>query len=150
LRTLGFKNVENDLFIENSYYFRNSLVRANYGASKTTKYLVKFLENLLLGAKNVLKNKELRIDFTDTEKSLIDTIKTQVSDDETDPLNDKTAHAVFVVICENVYITAEEIKDKFKISLATAKRKIKMLKDGGYIKRVGSVKSGYWKVLKRG
>lgn len=46
LRTLGF-SVENNLFADNSWYFRNSLVRANYnnyekGIRKTTKYLELF------------------------------------------------------------------------------------------------------------
>ncbi|MDR1785791.1 MAG: Fic family protein [Spirochaetaceae bacterium] len=30
LRHLGFKNVNNDLFAEHSWYFRNALVRANF------------------------------------------------------------------------------------------------------------------------
>lgn len=43
LRTLGF-NVVNDVFAQNSWYFRNALVRANYsnlqkGITETTMYL---------------------------------------------------------------------------------------------------------------
>ena len=46
LRTLGF-NVVNDVFADNSWYFRNALVRANYsdltqGITETTIYLVNF------------------------------------------------------------------------------------------------------------
>ena len=52
LRMLGF-NVENNLFAENSWYFRNALVRANYnnikeGIYETTEFLEKFLKNLTL------------------------------------------------------------------------------------------------------
>lgn len=37
LRILGFK-AENDLFAENSWYFRNALVRANYNNIKEGIY----------------------------------------------------------------------------------------------------------------
>lgn len=66
LRKLGFKNVDNNLFSEHSWYFRNALVRANYedlsnNIPKTDEYLVRFLKNLLLGEKYLLKNRELQI-----------------------------------------------------------------------------------------
>jgi len=65
LLTLGYK-VENDYFKENSWYFRNALVRANYnnhqkGIYETDEYLCKFLGNLLLGEKNELSNEELGV-----------------------------------------------------------------------------------------
>ncbi len=65
LRTLGFF-VTNDIFAENSWYFRNALVRANYtnlkkGIHETTKYLELFLENLLLDKKNELHNRDLHV-----------------------------------------------------------------------------------------
>ena len=65
LKTLGF-DVTNDIFAENAWYFRNALVRANYtnlkkGVHETTEFLELFLENLLLGEKNELKNSNLHI-----------------------------------------------------------------------------------------
>lgn len=52
LRSKGFV-VDNTLFKDNSEYFRNALVRANYenvgkGIRRTTEYLYKFFDNLLL------------------------------------------------------------------------------------------------------
>ena len=63
LRMLGF-DAENDMFAENSWYFRNALVRANYtnikeGIYETTEFLEKFLRNLLLGEKHELHNREM-------------------------------------------------------------------------------------------
>jgi len=63
LRTLGF-DVENDVFADNAWYFRNALVRANYtnvpkGIEETTEYLEKFFRNLLLGEANVLQSRYL-------------------------------------------------------------------------------------------
>ena len=51
LKTFGF-NVNNETFAENSWYFRNALVRANYndlqnGIHATTKFLEMFFENLV-------------------------------------------------------------------------------------------------------
>jgi fido (protein-threonine AMPylation protein) len=63
LRTLGF-DVDNDLFEKESWYFRNALVRANYtdikrNIHKSDVWLMRFLENLLFGEKNELKNREM-------------------------------------------------------------------------------------------
>lgn len=65
LRILGFK-AENDLFAENSWYFRNALVRANYnnikeGIYETTEFLEKFLMNFLLDENNKLSNEEMHV-----------------------------------------------------------------------------------------
>ena len=66
LRSIGFY-VENDLFANNSWYFRNALVRANYrnavkGVEPDMRYLVRFFRNLLLGETNELKNRYMVID----------------------------------------------------------------------------------------
>ncbi len=68
LRTLGF-DVTNDIFAENAWYFRNSLVRANYndlknGIHETTEYLELFLRNLLLNENHPLHNRTLHISGT--------------------------------------------------------------------------------------
>ena len=65
LRSLGFE-ATNDIFAENAWYFRNSLVRANYnnlrsGIHKTTEYLEMFLRNLLLDEHNELHNRSMHI-----------------------------------------------------------------------------------------
>lgn len=67
LRTLGFTE-SNDIFSQNSRYFRNALVRANYsdlkrGIYETTEYLELFLRNMLLNEKNELLSRKLHIDF---------------------------------------------------------------------------------------
>lgn len=66
LRSIGFY-VENDLFANYSWYFRNALVRANYrnavkGVEPDMKYLVRFFRNLLLGENNELRNRYMVID----------------------------------------------------------------------------------------
>ena len=74
LRSLGF-NVTITLFADNSRYFRNALVRANYadiqnGIYEDRSFLEKFFRNLILGENNELKNHYLLIgaDVSTTEK----------------------------------------------------------------------------------
>ena len=63
LQSIGFK-VDNQLFEQHSWYFRNALVRANYkniakGISHDIHFLVLFFRNLLMREKNELKNRYL-------------------------------------------------------------------------------------------
>ena len=139
LRKLGFKEVNNDLFAEHSWYFRNALVRANYqdlskGIHKTEIYLIHFLSDLLLGENHTLINRELHVHYIDTVKTQYDTVKIE---------ND----IVFYLIEQNNKIIATEISERLKISLSTVKRKIKELKESGKIERIGSDKTGHWKII---
>ena len=129
-RALGFQ-VNHDLLAENSWYFRNALVRANYkdhrkGIHATNEFLLRFFENLLMDGKHELKNRELHVSFTKT-------------------VND----TVFLLISQDEKITSEEISELLQISISTAKRKIKELKEKGMIERVGSDKTGFWKIIDR-
>lgn len=65
LNNMGF-SVNNEMFKDNSIYFRNALVRSNYGnipkgIYPEFKYLVMFFENLLEDKNNKLNNKELYV-----------------------------------------------------------------------------------------
>ena len=84
LRTLGV-DVTNDIFAENAWYFRNSLVRANYndlknGIHETTEYLEIFLRNLMLNEDHPLHNRTLHISgaFARPEKVNIDEEKANI------------------------------------------------------------------------
>ncbi len=145
LRKLGFKEVNNELFAEHSWYFRNALVRANYedmfkGIHKTEKYLVYFLSNLLLAKNYSLKNRELHVLYFDTVKAPNDTVKT---------LDDTVNDTVFELIKQNSAISAKEIGERLTISLSTVKRKIKELKEDGKIVRIGSDKKGRWDIIEK-
>lgn len=176
LRTFGF-NVSNDLFAEHSWYFRNALVRANYNDYNrnifaTYEYLDRFFGNLLLGENNSLRNRELLI-FNDnkidtniirnTLNDIDDTVNVEdnttigendtvnIKNDTVNDIVDTVKHendTVFSLILGNPNITASGIAERLGIGIATAKRRIKALKDNGIIKRVGSDKTGSWQVLK--
>lgn len=140
VRKLGFKEVNNDMFAEHSWYFRNALVRANYedlskGIHKTETFLVRFLSNLLLGQNYSLKNRDMHVQFIDTVNV------------ESDTVNDTVNDTVFNLIKQNPMITSTEISLQLKISLSTTKRRIKELKETGQIERIGSDKTGHWKII---
>lgn len=72
LASKGYK-VTNDSFKENSLYFRNALVRANYanypkGVYPEFKYLRLFMENLLMNKNHELKNRNLLVEELFDEK----------------------------------------------------------------------------------
>lgn len=86
LRTLGF-DVTNDIFAENAWYFRNSLVRANYndlknGIHETTEFLEVFLRNFLLNENHPLHNRTLHISgtFKESKKVNIDSEKANIEE----------------------------------------------------------------------
>lgn len=73
VRSMGF-NVTNDVFAKNAWYFRNSLVRANYrdvknGVNEDMSFLEAFLRNLLMGEQNELKNRYMHIRWDETTHS---------------------------------------------------------------------------------
>ena len=68
LRSVGFR-IDNSLFANHSWYFRNALVRANYknlvkGIDYTPVYLERFFRNLLLGEQWDLFNRYLHVHST--------------------------------------------------------------------------------------
>lgn len=83
LRSLGFL-ATNDIFAKNAWYFRNSLVRANYtdlknGIYETTEFLELFLRNLLLDEKNELHNRAMHIN-----RQFIHSNKTDIKEEKVD------------------------------------------------------------------
>ena len=74
LRSMGYK-IDNTPFAQNSWYFRNALVRANYknlkeGIEENPVYLECFFRNLILGENNELKNRFTHIDYDEYMKKL--------------------------------------------------------------------------------
>ena len=83
LRMLGF-NVNNELFANHSWYFRNALVRANYrnvtkGIELEPIFLIRFFRNLLLGENNVLKNRYMLINPPEEWKIAIEREKSMLA-----------------------------------------------------------------------
>lgn len=170
LRSLGF-NADNRIFAENSWYFRNALVRANYnnlqkGIHENPEFLEKFFRNLLLGEHNELKNRFLHIrakDFleikkndknvtvnygkvTENNKSVTQNI-TENNKNITVKLT-QTQKDILNLIKENPHITQNEIASKLNIARETVNRNMKKLQQEKIIQRLGADKNGSWKILR--
>ena len=151
LRMLGF-NAENDLFAENSWYFRNALVRANYnnikdGVYETTEFLEKFLRNLLLGEKNELHNREMHI----TQKYLLGH-SNPMNDPINDPMNDQIKlnereQQIVNLLRGEPTLTRSGMAKYLGCSDSTIKRSLQSMVEKGVIKRIGSNKKGEWIIL---
>ncbi len=133
LRKFGF-NLNNDLFLNNSWYFRNALVRANYsnfekGVVETTKYLELFLRNLLFNEHNELKNRCLHIDYKETKN-----IKKI----------DKNINLLKESIKNKEYFTRNDVSNILNLSLSGSSKFIsKLLKEDVIIKVKGHGKGRY-------
>lgn len=147
LRMLGF-NVENNLFAENSWYFRNALVRANYnnikeGIYETTEFLEKFLKNLILNENNELHNREMHISHTfllGHEELMGDPINEPIN------LNDREQYIINLLRNDST-LTRNDMAEKLSCSDSTIKRLLKSMVEKGIIKRIGSNKKGEWIIL---
>lgn len=128
LRSLGF-DVDNDLFENHSWYFRNALVRANYnnlkkGVVADQSYLEAFFENLMYGGNNLLSNRAMH-DVHPLEK------KTKPSDRE---------QLILEFIKSNPGCSAVIISESLSIPLRSVQRAIASISDK--VEHRGSSKTG--------
>lgn len=119
LRSLGF-NADNELFAENSWYFRNALVRANYnnlqkGIHENSEFLEKFFRNLLLGEHNELKNRFLHIrakdflEIKENDKNVTANYGKVTANNENDTRNVKKVSVNDKNVTRNVTVNSENI-----------------------------------------
>ncbi len=155
LRTFGFK-VNNELFELHSWYFRNALVRANFAdLSKsihaTNEFLLQFFGNLLLGEKNVLKNREMHVHFIKpTEESSEKTVeKAQKGSEKTQKGSEKSSEKILRLIQQNSQVTIKELAEQIGISTRAIEKNIAKLKSENRIERIGGDKGGHWKVIEK-
>ncbi len=143
LRNFGF-DIDNTLFEEHSWFFRNALVRANYnnlakGITATDKYLVCFLRNLIFTENNPLSNREMHISVQsiseESPKSQFDTLDCTLEE-----------LAILKAIGENPRITQEALKKTIGKSVATVKRLTVGLQKKGILVRRNGKRNGYWEV----
>ena len=133
LRSLWF-DITNDVFAKNAWFFRNSLVRANYrnlqqGVVEDRSFLIKFLRNLLLNENNELHNKELHI-------SVISQLK-----------NETRENRIIKLMKNYPNIKVEEIAEALGVSVRTVKSVISTLEKNNIIKRTNGKKYGYWEII---
>ncbi len=155
LRTLGF-NVVNDVFAKNSWYFRNSLVRANYtnlqkGITETTVFLERFFRSMLLGEEYIFRNRELHIEW----ESIPDQSATEEFQSAKSALNlpSKCKNctleemAILRIVQANPRVTQKEMASEIGKSERTLKTITVSLQEKGLLRRVGGKKDGRWEII---
>ena len=138
LRTFGF-NIKTQVFAENSWYFRNSLVRANYknfekNVFEDTSFLEKFFYNLLTNSKYELKNRYTHID--------------NIQSVDENNLKGKNCtleeQAIINILKVNPRATQEEIAIQIGKSVRTVKTYMAEMQEKGLIERKNGKKNGEW------
>ena len=158
LRTLGFE-VINDMFAQNSWYFRNALVRANYsnlqkGITETTIYLERFFRSMLLGEEYSFRNRELHIDWKEGETNdNVQSAKGAVQSANFAlnlPVKCKFCTleeiAVLRVVQTNPTATQNQIAATIGKSERTVKSITVSLQEKGILRRVGGKRDGRWEI----
>ena len=156
IRTLGF-DVTNDIFAENAWFFRNSLVRANYndlknGVHETTEYLELFLRNLLLDEKNELYNRRMHISGA-FESTKVDIQSGKVDIREkllafSSKISDKTAnHAleIYSKCGKDIYFGRTIVEEITGLKPSGASKLIKLLLDSNVIMPVSGHGKGKYR-----
>lgn len=140
LRTFGF-NINDDVFAEHSWYFRNSLVRANYknfnaNVFEDISFLEKFFYNLLSNTNYELKNRYTHIDYVN------DTISSKVNNKYT-----LEEQAIINIVKDNPLIKQEEIAIKINKSVRTVNTLMSEMQNKGLIARKNGKRNGEWEIL---
>ena len=145
LKKFGY-DVTNDIFAKNAWYFRNALVRANYtniekNIYDTTKYLEDFLNNLLFGSNNELKNRHLHINWDkkvdiDIEKVDIHNKKVNIESLKLTSTMRKNIISLFKVLSNLDYFGRSEVVKVLNMSSSGASKLISKLLDFQIIRPV--------------
>ena len=154
LRSFGFK-IDNKLFAEHSWYFRNALVRANFNDLKnnihaTTEYLMLFFGNLLLNENNILKNRELLVDWQNEQNfQSAKNEENEISKSNICTLNcTLEEHFVLEFLKDHPKATQKEIAARIKKSERTVKTITSNLQQKNLLERHNGKRDGYWVVKK--
>ena len=140
LRTFGFK-INDEVFADNSWYFRNALVRANYtnfqkNIFEDTSFLEKFFYNLLTNSNYELKNRYTHID----------NIKSKNENNLKGNNYTLEEQAIINILKVNPGITQEKIANHINKSVRTVKTYMAEMQEKGLIERKNGKKNGKWQV----
>ena len=165
LNSLGFR-VTNNMFRDNSWYFRNALVRANYAdyahdVKRDWSYLEAFFRNLLLGEKNEMKSRYLLIGLSEEDKQKIrelteggqnKAVRKRLPEKGCQKKVvrkgcQKTAVRIVELLRDNPRLTQNGLALAIGISRQAIQKHLGNLKAAGRLRRVGPDKGGHWEVI---
>lgn len=159
LKELGYP-VANNAFKENSWYFRNALVRACYenplkGIAKTDEPLERFFRNLLLGENHELKSRYLRIGLGKTQEATLRAGRA-VPEERSEKSGQKkavrksgqkTVERLWQLLKDHPHLSQAGLVTALGITRSTIQKHIANLKDAGRLRRIGPDKGGHWEAV---
>ena len=155
LTTLGFK-VNNEIFANNSWYFRNALVRANYtnvlqGITYNPLFLERFFRNMLLNENHPLQNRELHLDWQATnDYEQVQSANQSAKEDEVVLSKCKNCTleelAVLRILQQTPSATQKQIAAAIGKSERTVKTLTVNLTNKGIISRRNGKRNGFWEI----
>ena len=80
------------------------------------------------------------------QDKVADKVVDKVTDKVTGKVTGKSAQKVLMLLYENGHLTRDELSERTGLSLGGIKKIINSLRENGFIERIGSNKTGYWKV----
>ena len=146
-------NATNDLFAENSWFFRNALVRANYedplkGIHRDFAPLERFFESLILGKKNNLQNRYLLVGLTEDEKRQLELGQEKVVRKGGQKKGgQKTSDRLLALLAAQPHLTRTGLSAALGICPSAVQKHLTNLKLAGRLRRVGPDKGGHWEVV---
>ena len=158
----------NEIFAENSWYFRNALVRANYdnplkGIARDFEPLERFFGTLILGEQNELKSRYLLVGLTEEGKRKLRELSEGKSGHDVPKAKgsqkrvvrkglsekgcQKTSDKLVSLLKDRPALTQEGMAKAIGISRQAIQKHLANLKSAGRLRRVGPDKGGHWEVI---
>src|SRR5690606_30834699 len=106
-----------------------------------------FFGNLLFGEKNILKNREMHVLYTELAKTVEES--GQKSSEKTEKSSEKSSEKIIRLIQQNTQITIKELAGQIGISTRAIEKNIAKLKSENRIERIGGDKGGHWKIIEK-
>ena len=150
LRSLGF-NVTNTLLADNSWYFRNALVRANYadiqkGIFEDKTFLERFFRNLILDEQNELKNRYLIIGADLSTTEIIG--DNEKIGDKKSAINKRTKQAILVYMKGKEFVKARDVAEAINLKPSRTRDYLGELVKEGLIISEGSNRNRIYRIKK--
>ena len=159
-------NATNDLFAQNSWFFRNALVRANYedplkGIHRDFAPLERFFESLILGRKNNLQNRYLLVGLTENERRQFAGDQEKRSEKGgqkkavrkggqkrwSEKGGQKTRDRLIRLLDADPHLSREGLSAALGICPSAIQKHLAKLKKDNRIRRIGPDKGGHWEVV---
>lgn len=155
LRHIGF-SVENDLFANHSWYFRNALVRANYknavkGVDYSPIYLERFFRNLLMSEQWNLRNRYLHISASTEwkEQPCLGEKQSDVTQNVTQNVTQKLTirqQEILRLVEVDRTISAASMATALGVTVRSIRRDIEAIRQHYNLKWIGPTKGGHWEI----